>query len=742
MSSRPGVGDRGRAGEPRSRSSRRCPFLDNDRIVGAFWTPSVGVVDSLRAGTLMRETAIGAGRPDGRADRRGHRPRRRATARSGGSAPTGGDIESDTVVVACGVWSPKIAAMAGAAIPLTPAVHQMIRVGPVPQLAEREGEISFPIIRDMDTLLLRAPARRRHGGRLLRPPRDPARPRARSRRSSRRSSRPTEMPFTEDDFDPQLEQALELMPEALGAEGAEIRYAINGLLSLTPDGAPMLGETPEVDGLWSAAAVWIKEGPGVGRARGRVDDRRVLRDRPPPHRHRALLRAPAHPRARPRAHRRGVQQDLRHRPPRRAVGVRPRQAARADARRRAGGGRGLLRGGRLGATDVVRRPTSRCSPTTATPSCRASTSGTAAGGRPIINAEHLAMRERAGIVDLSAFAIFDVVGPGARDVVQRIVVAQADVGRRAGGLHPGARRPGRLPLRPHGDAAGPRPATASSPAARTAWPTSSGSPTTCPPTATPQVVDLTSAYTTIGLWGPAGPRHPRRADRRRHQPRRLRVPDLPRHRDRQHLACSPRGSPTSASWAGSSTSRWSRGPGLWRLLHEAGRPHGAVPVGIGVYGTTGRLEKGYRAFGFELDAERTIVEAGMQRPKVKAADFVGREAYLEQREAAPKAVLCTLTVDNHTSASRGAALHARRRADPDPRRRRAHRRARPPPLRHLGRLGTVARRARAAGVPAAGPGRASATSSRCPTWRSSTRSRSGPSTPPPLFDPANDRIKG
>ena len=26
-----------------------------------------------------------------------------------------------------------------------------------------------------------------------------------------------------------------------------------------------------------------------------------------------------------------------------------------------------------------------------------------------------------------------------------------------------------------------------------------------------------------------------------------------------------------------------------------------VPVGIGVYGTTGRLEKGYRAYGAELD---------------------------------------------------------------------------------------------------------------------------------------------
>ena len=44
-----------------------------------------------------------------------------------------------------------------------------------------------------------------------------------------------------------------------------MRYAINGLLSLTCDGNPILGES-EVDGLWTAAAVWIKEGPGVGRA--------------------------------------------------------------------------------------------------------------------------------------------------------------------------------------------------------------------------------------------------------------------------------------------------------------------------------------------------------------------------------------------------------------------------------------------------------------------------------------------
>ncbi len=38
---------------------------------------------------------------------------------------------------------------------------------------------------------------------------------------------------------------------------------------------------------------------------------------------------------------------------------------------------------------------------------------------PVINAEHLAMRDACGLVDLSAFAIFDVTGPSALDVVQR-----------------------------------------------------------------------------------------------------------------------------------------------------------------------------------------------------------------------------------------------------------------------------------------------------------------------------------
>jgi glycine cleavage system aminomethyltransferase T len=38
----------------------------------------------------------------------------------------------------------------------------------------------------------------------------------------------------------------------------------------------------------------------------------------------------------------------------------------------------------------------------------------------------------------------------------------------------------------------------------------------------------------------------------------------------------------------------------------------------------------------------------MALPRVKAQDFVGKEAYLKAREVEPEIKLCTLTVDDHT----------------------------------------------------------------------------------------------
>src|ERR671937_2981970 len=239
------------------------PYLDESVVLGGFYSPSVAVVDSLRFGTIMRELAqergaqifantevLGIDVEDGRV-------RRVRTSR--------GDVEAETVAIACGVWSPRVAQLAGASIPLTPAVHQMIDVGPVPRFLTSKTAVDYPIVRDMDTNMYERQDGQglevgsyAHRPILYDPDEIPSIEEA--------ALTPTELPFTQGDFEPQLEHALQLVPEILGDESVGIKYAINGLLSLTPDGLPILGETPEVHGLWSAAAVWVKEGPGVGRA--------------------------------------------------------------------------------------------------------------------------------------------------------------------------------------------------------------------------------------------------------------------------------------------------------------------------------------------------------------------------------------------------------------------------------------------------------------------------------------------
>ena len=286
---------------------------------------------------------------------------------------------------------------------------------------------------------------------------------------------------------------------------------------------------------------------------------------------------------------------------------------------------------------------------------------------PIINAEHLAMREHAGIFDLSAFAIFDVSGAGALDALQH-ARAGADGRRRSAGSStrrcsaPGGGFKSDLTIMRLGDEEF-RIVTggAHGMADRKLF------VDPLPDDGSASLVDVTTAWTTIGLWGPRA----RDILVERHLRRRL-ARGLPvRHaagRSRSaRSSCSPRASRTSATSAGSSTCRSSRARGSGTSLWEAGAPHALTACGIGVYGTTGRLEKCYRAYGAELETEYNVVEAGMQRPKVKEQDFVGKEAHLRHREEEPAAILCTLTVDDHTlgerrrSATRSAASRSRSR---------------------------------------------------------------------------------
>ena len=100
---------------------------------------------------------------------------------------------------------------------------------------------------------------------------------------------------------------------------------------------------------------------------------------------------------------------------------------------------------------------------------------------PIINAEHLQMRETAGMIDLTPFAIFDIVGPGALGVVQTCAVRQMDVAIGKVIYTPVLTPAGRVPLRPDDHATGSEPFPRRHRWCPTGCRTESGSPITCPP---------------------------------------------------------------------------------------------------------------------------------------------------------------------------------------------------------------------------------------------------------------------
>jgi len=625
---------------------RLVPWIDERLLLGGFHTPSVGVVDPVHAGTLMRQAATELG----------------ALTVAGTTEVTGidiqdgrvtairtdrGSIRTDLIMVCCGVWSARVAQMAGATIPLTPAVHQMISIGPVSSFAELRGEISYPVIRDMDARMYERQSGSdleigsyAHRAILMDANDIPSNEKA--------VLSPTEMPFTPEDFDPHMERALELAPEIVGDERVRIRHAINGLISLTADGMPLLGETPEVRGLWSAAAMWIKEAPSIARtlAEWMTDGKpefdpssaNIARFHDP-------QRTPAHVAARgaewfPKFY--GI--------------VHPAEqwASDRDVRLGAAHARHLALGAELVEIAGWERPNwyaaneallgeygDRVMPRAAEWEAR--------WWSPIVNAEHLALRDRVGLIENPAFAIFEATGPGSLAFLQRLAVGQMDVpiGRlvytqllnEAGGIKADVTvmrlDPGHFRVV----------AAGSSGMNDRKWLADH-----LPKDGSAQLHDATSGWTMVALWGP----------RARLVLETVTDADLAdaafpfgtcRTIDIGSLRCLA----ARISYVGELG--WEihvpmeQGARLWDLLFAAGQPQGIVPVGLGAYGTTLRLEKSYRAMGRELELDRNLVEAGLARPTVKGADFVGRDAYLRQRQVPPAALLCTLTLDDPTSKS-------------------------------------------------------------------------------------------
>ncbi len=97
-------------------------------------------------------------------------------------------------------------------------------------------------------------------------------------------------------------------------------------------------------------------------------------------------------------------------------------------------------------------------------------------------------------------------------------------------------------------------------------------------------------------------------------------------------------------------------PELWRRLLAAGAPHGLVPAGLGARDTL-RLEAAMALYGHELDTDTTPFEAGLAWVvKLDKGDFIGRQALVEQREAGVRRKLVGFTVQGRGIARQGHAV--------------------------------------------------------------------------------------
>ncbi len=625
------------------------PFINEEVILGGFHCPSVSVVDSLDTGTLFRNEAIEKTGLKVFANTEVLDVETEDEPASGLQKVTAvvtdkGRIEAEYVVIACGVWSNRIANMAGAYIPLVPAVHQMADVGPMDILAETNNEIGYPIVRDMDTFCYERQSSGSmevgsyaHRPILHHPDDIPSNDEA--------ALSPTEMPFTPDDFDQQMEEAIELM-DMLG--DAEIKYAINGLLSLTPDAMPCLGETTEVRNLWSAAAVWVKEGPGMAQvvaewmtfgyprvidAHGADIARFYDQERGDDH---IWSRAEEHFNKTY-----GIVHPAEQWENRRNLQVSPlfsRQEAldafffqaRTWERPQWYGANADL-ADRYGVAEREVEWDNRW-------------------WSPITVGEHLNMRENVGLVDLSAFQEFEISGPGAVDFADYLSVNKISAPGRStytpwltpdGGFHSDLtmhRMSEEVVNVVTGVFDGGR---------DLAW-----IKKYMPKDGSVVVTDRTLETSTLGLWGPNAPAVLAQltdADLSQEGSPYGSLREVTLHCGGTEIAATL----FRISYVGDTGWEiyvaWDDAPTLWDALFQVGDQHGIRATGGGVYGTSGRLEKGYRLQGAELESEYNPLEAGLARPKVKSADFIGKEAYLAARDAGdPEVLMCTLTVEDQT----------------------------------------------------------------------------------------------
>ncbi len=632
-------------------AKEKFPLLEEDVIQGALWDPDAGLVIP-RSQTVVGKLVEQA-EQSGKLKVFANTPATGLVIRDGrieGVQTPRGTIETSTVVVCAGLWGRLIAEMAGEDLPIMPVDHPLTFFGPYDEFAGTGKEIGWPLLRDQgNSAYLRdtGDPRTAEGGQIewgyyeekaprLVHPRDLLE-KAEARLSP--SQRDLEM---EQVMEP-LERAMELTP-ILGELGWDEKRSFNGLLQVTADGGPSIGESPDVRGLWYCESVWVKDGPGTGKVLADLmTDGRTELDthgidiaryypiqKTPTYIHDRcfetafkIYNPPVHPRE---PYTKG--RDLRRGP------FWPREKELGGYFMEAAGwerAHGYAHNEPLLEKYADRVPERR-------------NEWDARHFWRVSNAEQLAMSEGAGMVNLSHFAIYDVSGPDAEALMEYVSVAKVgadtplgkgvythfldEVGGIRADLTVIRLEPDRFRVVCGGDT-GHRDYV---------WMKRMAEDRGLKVCFDDRADDIA----TLGLWGPnARAILQKVAD----DPDALTHENFPFATTR-HIRV--RGIPVWAfriSYVGEQGWElylpFSYGLTLWDILFE----QGVTPVGIETYANSRRMEKSLRLQNADLLTEYNLYEAGLAKPRVKPMDFHGKAAYVAQRERERQdAYLCTMTM--------------------------------------------------------------------------------------------------
>jgi glycine cleavage system aminomethyltransferase T/glycine/D-amino acid oxidase-like deaminating enzyme len=630
-------------------AKERFPLLDEASIQGALWDPDAGLVTprSQQAAAEIVAMAQASGN---------YQPIPNTTAtdievengRVQGVHTSRGFIKSPVVVITAGIWGPLVGQMAGIQVPLVPVEHPLLFFGPLDLLSGTGEEMVYPLFRDQsNSAYVRDtgdPATS-EGGWLELGYYEQLNPRVVLSEDIRKVGEGLFSPSMNELLMEQVaepyERACETVPILADLRWND-RHSFNGLLSFTPDGNQLLGET-EVRGLWLGEAVWVKDGPGVGNVLAEW----MTHGHPSRDPHAADIS-----RFYPMQTERSYVRDRSWETAKKVYGiVHPREPFTL--------GRNLLHSPfyasevELGGHFMEAAGWERAHGYAANEPLlekyrdRIPVRENEWDSRhfwEVSNAEHLAMSDNVGMINLSHFAIFDVEGPDALALLDYLSVANVDVadGRAVytnfltslGGIHSDLTitRLGADRFRVvTGGADGNRDRLWMS-----KWRDDKGFDA--------GINDRTREIATLGLWGPNARSilqtfvtDPEDVSNERFpfgSAKFMEVAGIPVWA----LRISYTG---ELGWE--IYMRFEDGDHLWRSLLDAG----VTPVGIETYANSRRLEKSFRLQGADLETEYNLVEAGLARPRVKRTSFLGREAYEEirQRDSQP-ASLCTMTVDS------------------------------------------------------------------------------------------------